>query len=112
MNKPRRDFLAALAALSITACSRARAGASEADAATLPGVVATAKSWPLYRGDALASGVSKSTLPDKLEELWTMKVAGGAFESTPAIADGACFVADMDGKLYALNLATGKEIWT
>jgi outer membrane protein assembly factor BamB len=72
----------------------------------------TAKAWPLFRGDTLASGVAKGTLPDKLEVVWSMKVAGGAFESTPAIDGGVCYLADMDGKLYALNLADGKEIWT
>lgn len=112
MNTTRREFLVVSAACGVAACSRAQLAAANAESAHLPAAQATPKSWPLYRGDALASGVAKSTLPDNLEELWTMKVAGGAFESTPAIADGVCYVGDMDGKLYALNLATGKEIWT
>ena len=111
MKATRREFLAASVALGAAACSRDCLDAADAPAASRPAVEVTAKSWPLYRGDAWASGVAKSTLPDKLAEVWTMKVAGGAFESTPAIADGVCYVADMDGKLYALNLADGKEIW-
>ena len=73
--------------------------------------VATEKAWPLFRGDPQAQGVAKTKLPDKPQLLWTMKVEGGAFESTPAIADGVVYLADMDGKLSALNLADGKEIW-
>jgi FOG: WD40-like repeat len=117
MNLRRRDVLLGGCAFAATTwqAALARRGlfASETDAkpANQPAVLVTAKSWPLFRGDTLASGVAKSTLPDKLQVVWTMKVAGGAFESTPAIADGVCYLADMDGKLYALNLADGKEIW-
>ena len=67
---------------------------------------ATAKSWPLFRGDALAPGVAKSTLPDKLEVLWTLKVATAERSKARRPSPTAsCYLADLDGKLYALNLA-------
>jgi outer membrane protein assembly factor BamB len=75
-------------------------------------VTATAKSWPLGRGDALAQGVAKTSLPDKPEIVWKVEIEKGAFEATPVIADGVVYLGDMDGKVYAWNLADGKEIWT
>lgn len=67
--------------------------------------------WPLFRGDALASGVSKSVLPAKLDLLWKVPIQGTAFESTPAIVDGVVYIGDMDGRLYAFDLATGAKKW-
>ena len=75
-------------------------------------VAATAESWPVYRGDPEARGIAGAKLPDKLDMLWKMSVPGGAFEATPVIDGDVVYVPDMDGKVYALNLATGKEIWT
>jgi outer membrane protein assembly factor BamB len=110
MTSTRRGFLGAGLAIGATCASRlALAGI---DAAPASPIRVTDKSWPLFRGDTLASGVARSKLPDKLDLVWSMKVAGGAFESTPAIEGGVCYLADMDGKLYALNLADGKEVWT
>jgi outer membrane protein assembly factor BamB len=34
-----------------------------------------------------------------------------AFESTPAIADGRVIIADVMGKIYAIDRDTGQEIW-
>lgn len=67
--------------------------------------------WPLFRGDAMSTGVSRGTLPEKLDVLWKFTVAGTAFDSTPSIVDGVVYVGDMDGRLYALNLETGAKLW-
>jgi outer membrane protein assembly factor BamB len=76
---------------------------------------ATAKSWPVARGDALGSGQSPVALPAKPQVLWKFAVAKGAVEATPAIADGVVFIGDMQEKLYALKLhaggATGEKLW-
>ena len=71
-----------------------------------------AKEWLLFRGDPLSSGVAHTTLSDKLEQLWKYEVKDGAFESTAAIADGVVYIGDLDGKLFAINLLTGKEVWS
>lgn len=74
---------------------------------------ALAKSeWTLFRGNAFATGESKSCLPDRLELLWKYEVKDGAFEATPVIVDGVCYLPDLDGTLHALDLQNGKPKWT
>ncbi len=41
---------------------------------------------------------------------WEFK-ADEAFESTPAVADGRVIIADVMGKVYAINLADGNQLW-
>jgi outer membrane protein assembly factor BamB len=72
---------------------------------------ASEKAWPLFRGDAMAQGVAHGTLPEKPELLWKVTIEKGAFEGTPVIADGVVYLGDMDGKVFAWNLADGKELW-
>lgn len=67
--------------------------------------------WPLFRGDALASGVARSTLPAELERLWTFEVPKGAFDSTPVIVGDRVYLGDLDGTFFCLNLADGKKVW-
>ncbi|MCA9202690.1 MAG: PQQ-like beta-propeller repeat protein, partial [Planctomycetales bacterium] len=71
----------------------------------------SADDWPLYRGDARSSGVASGTLPAELDVAWTFKVEKGAFEATPIIVDGVVYIGDLDGELYALKLADGKQLW-
>ncbi len=113
MNPRRREFLRHSCALTVTAAASRLAAGSESEAQTgsLTTVAVTEKSWPLFRGDPQAQGVAKTRLPDKPQVVWSVKVEGGAFESTPAIDGGVVYLADMDGKLSALNLADGKELW-
>jgi outer membrane protein assembly factor BamB len=66
--------------------------------------------WPLFRGNALQTGVADSTLPDKLEILWTFK-AKDSVEAAAAIADGVVYVGSLDEHLYALQLKSGDKIW-
>jgi hypothetical protein len=90
MNVTRRDFLGAAAALSSAALVRGPLPAAEvapASAKQAPFAV-TAKSWPLFRGDSLAQGVSPSALPAKPDVLWKITVEKGAFDGTPVIDGG------------------------
>ena len=77
---------------------------------------ATAKtptdSWTLFRGDEYATGVTSSCLPDEPKMLWKYEVKNGAFEATPVIKDGICYVPDLDGVLHAIQLSDGKSKWT
>ena len=68
--------------------------------------------WPVFRGDAGASGVARTTLPEQLQVVWKKKIDGGAFDATPVIVDGVVYVGDVDGVFYALRLSDGDELWT
>ena len=75
------------------------------------GTLRAGENWPLFRGDTQCTGVTVAKLPDRLDLMWTFRVDGGAFEGTPAIADGVVYLGDLDGKLFALNLADGTQRW-
>ncbi len=80
-----------------------------ADSAPVP--TSDARTWPLFRGDPQSRGVAVSTLPEKLALLWQFPVKNGAFEGTPAIVDGVVYIGDLDGSVFALNLADGQKKW-
>jgi outer membrane protein assembly factor BamB len=67
--------------------------------------------WPVFRGNAQATGVAKGSLPEKLDLLWKYPVEKGAFEATPVVCDGTVYIGDLDGTFYALDLQTGQEHW-
>lgn len=71
---------------------------------------ASGAAWPVVRGNALQTGVAATTLPDKLETVWTFK-AKDAFEGAVAIADGVVYAGCYDEHLYAIDLTTGKQKW-
>lgn len=73
-------------------------------------VSASPADWPVFRGDALMSGVGQAKLPDQLAERWSFK-CGDAVEGAPAIVNGVVYLASFDKHLYALDLATGKPRW-
>lgn len=66
--------------------------------------------WPLARGNAQSSGAIDETLPKALNVIWEFK-ADEAIETTPVIAAGRVFAADVMGKVYALRFDDGKELW-
>jgi outer membrane protein assembly factor BamB len=78
----------------------------------LVGFVAAAD-WPVFRGDAAQDGVSADRLPDRLEEIWRLRIGKGddSIENAPAIVDGVVYLPGQDKILYALALADGKEKW-
>ena len=72
--------------------------------------------WDLFRGDAGSSGVAHTTLPAKPEVIWKHKVKDGSFESTPVIIapkerEPMVVIGDLDGKVIALDLKSGKLLW-
>jgi outer membrane protein assembly factor BamB len=69
-----------------------------------------AADWPLFRGNALQTGVADAKLPDELDILWTFK-AKDSIEAAAAIADGVVYVGSLDEHLYALDLKSGEKKW-
>jgi outer membrane protein assembly factor BamB len=83
------------------------------------GVVATgliaflmlAADWPVFRGGPLQTGVAANPLPDPLVVRWSFK-AQDAFEGSAAIVGGVAYVGSMDEHVYALELRTGRQLWS
>ncbi len=76
------------------------------------------EAWPLFRGDPLATGVARSSLPppSELQVLWKHKINKAEFQSTACIVliEGrpVVVVGDMDGLIVALDLMTGEVVWS
>ncbi len=67
--------------------------------------------WPLFRGDAQATGVTDAELREPLEVVWKLSIPNGIFEATAAIDNGTVYVGCLDGHFYAVDLEIGKERW-
>src|SRR5438045_1850021 len=61
--------------------------------------------WPLFRGNALQTGVAQTTLPDKLDIRWKVQLKKG-IESTAAIVKDTVYIGCYDDHLHALDLKT------
>jgi outer membrane protein assembly factor BamB len=67
--------------------------------------------WPTYRCDAARSGRASSAVPTALKPAWRAKV--GDRLSSPVVAGGKVFVADIDAHtVCALDAFTGKPAWS
>ena len=69
----------------------------------------SSQNWSLFRGTPLAQGVSKESITAPLKVEWKFNVKNGAFEATAAIVDNVVYIGDLDGTLFALDLASGKK---
>ena len=70
--------------------------------------------WPVARGNSESTAIADSKLPSKPVVLWEYKTDSekSGFEGTPIIYDGKVFVGDFDGTVHAIDLVTGKKVWT
>ncbi|HYU86964.1 MAG TPA: PQQ-binding-like beta-propeller repeat protein [Kribbellaceae bacterium] len=85
-------------------------------AAGSPASAVTTGDWTQFRNGAAHLGVntaetalSPSTVGG-LRQQWVTTVAGSVL-SSPAIADGRVYVGAPDGRLHALDAATGQQLW-
>jgi polyvinyl alcohol dehydrogenase (cytochrome) len=72
--------------------------------------------WPFYGRDlsgAKASDQGPITAANvaSLGQLWQVDV-GGPVSATPVIAGGVAYTGSYDGRLYAIDVATGASVWT
>jgi len=70
-----------------------------------------AQDWLVSRADSSSSGAIPGKLPQTPKLLWEKGWDKSGFEGTPVIADGKCWLADVEGNVYCLSLADGSEIW-
>ncbi|MFH1382270.1 MAG: PQQ-binding-like beta-propeller repeat protein [Chloroflexota bacterium] len=66
--------------------------------------------WAMFRHDLAHTGSSTSdVLPEGVQE-WAF-ATGASIHSSPAVVAGTIYVGSQDGKLYAIDAATGMERW-
>ncbi|MBI2853197.1 MAG: PQQ-binding-like beta-propeller repeat protein [Chloroflexi bacterium] len=67
--------------------------------------------WAMFRHDISHSGATGETavVPQGIVK-WTFPT-GGAIHSSPAIAAGTVYFGSTDGRLYAVDAATGEKRW-
>ncbi len=69
--------------------------------------------WPVFRGNTAGTGIAASKLPAQLDVLWTFEPKDDTFfEATATIVDGVVYVGDVDKHFYAIDLKTGKKVWS
>jgi len=67
--------------------------------------------WPTFRHDNARSGCGSAPVTDRLAVAWRSDLRGKL--SAPTSADGKVFVSAIDRHtVYALDLDTGKELWS
>lgn len=71
---------------------------------------APADNWAQFRGNSSNTGVSQSSVPSALKQIWTYE-AGDSIESSAAIVGGTVFVGSQKGELTALSLDNGSVYW-
>jgi len=105
-----RRFLAA-ALLALAACTQ---GAPEVDTS----VIGAGDDWDNPGGDWAGSHFSRLTdiTPENVGELglaWEYDLGTARVqEATPVVIDGVMYTSGNLGRVYALNAATGEELWT
>ena len=69
-----------------------------------------ATDWPTFRHDNARSGYARTDIPAKVATAWKKRF--GTTLTQPVVAAGRLFLAAVDAHtLYALDAATGKELW-
>ncbi|MEV5704176.1 PQQ-binding-like beta-propeller repeat protein [Actinoallomurus sp. NPDC052274] len=101
-----------------TACGSG--GGSRADSASpAPGgpagassaPVRAAGSWPTYHGANDRAGFAAGLpAPRALGDAWTARLDGAVY-GQPIVVDGTAYVGTENDTVYALDLATGRQVW-
>lgn len=66
--------------------------------------------WASFRNGNDLRGVATSSLPEKLEQLWTIDTKDGV-PSSAAIVDGHVYIGTFDGEVLCVKLRTGDVVW-
>ena len=70
-----------------------------------------AGAWPMFRHDALRTGVAEMEIPQEISKCWETPIGGRL--SQPVISHGKVIVSAVDeNRVHALDKETGKTIWS
>jgi outer membrane protein assembly factor BamB len=104
----------------IGTCDSATVYQTEVECALGGDDTACSADWPAFRHNALRSGnqavmspLADPYLVKKLEVVWRFPSSGsvGPFRASPVVKGGRVFIGSSDGHLYALDAATGAQLW-
>jgi outer membrane protein assembly factor BamB len=70
-----------------------------------------AQDWLVSRADSASTGFVSGKLPKEPKLLWEKSWEKSGFEGTPVLVDGKCYLADVEGNVYCLDLLNGSEVW-
>lgn len=99
----RLPFLIAVTALVASACT---------DAASPPATGGPTGDVLAYRGYSARTGTMSGPAPSApVLSAWTYQ-AGAPIESSPVVLGGDVLIVSKDGKVHAVGLASGTELWT
>lgn len=69
--------------------------------------------WPAFHGGGALTGIARPLPAGSLIARWTFKTDDpAAFEGSAVIAGNSAYIGDVKGRLYSLDLSTGKLRWT
>ncbi|MBN2351635.1 MAG: PQQ-binding-like beta-propeller repeat protein [Spirochaetales bacterium] len=90
--------------LAVTGC-RKESGGADNPAARRP-----SSDWPIFRGDAGLTGLTRDPLPEKLVLDFTL-AAGDDIAASPVVAGGNLFAATTGGSIIAFDLERRARLW-
>lgn len=79
--------------------------------ALLVSPVALAAQSPMFRGSPDHRGVAAGPVPTLEQVVWRFRTEGRVL-SSPAVVGDALYIASTNGRLYAIDRATGRERWS
>jgi outer membrane protein assembly factor BamB len=72
---------------------------------------ATVQAEPMFRGDASHSGVFDADGPRQFHRVRWAFPTGDRVVSSPVLRDGTLYFGSDDGNIYAVEAATGRQVW-
>ena len=82
------------------------------DLAPAARIETTARDWPTYRGNIERTAGTRVNVPDKPGRLWEFRPPVDFQPTAPTAAGGLIFLAGDDGKVRAIDAATGALRWS
>ena len=70
-----------------------------------------AQDSPMFRGNLAHTGVYNASGVPKFSKIKWKFQTGGQVISSPAVTNGAAYIASTDGNLYAVDLESGAQKW-